>query len=114
MGARTADFFLSGASSCRLLALGSSIFTDIRSAKSPRRRTSSGSAPGMAFAWIYPEMIFLPQNAQCFDHAFHGKVRCPHHSAGQKQALDIIAAVKSDGQLRQFPRGKGSSADIIG
>ena len=54
MGDRMASLFLSGASRARLCSEGSSMLTESRSASRPSRQVSSGSAPGMALAWMYP------------------------------------------------------------
>ena len=60
------------------------------------------------------EAVFLPQNAQGFDHALHRGVRAAGHRAGQKQPFNIIAAVKADGQFGQFPRGKAGPGAVVG
>ena len=60
------------------------------------------------------EAVLLPQDAQRLDHQLHRAVGRTQHRARQKQALDIVAAVKADRQLCQLPRGKGSPRPVIG
>ena len=59
------------------------------------------------------ETVFLPQQAQRLDHPLHGGVRAAHHRTGQKQPLDIVAAIKPDGQLGQFPGREGGAGTVI-
>ena len=61
MGERMAVLALSGAKRARLCSEGSSMFTLSRSESRPSRWVSRGSAPGMAFAWIYPPKPYLEQ-----------------------------------------------------
>ena len=60
------------------------------------------------------KMVFLPQNAQRFDHQFHGAVRAAQYGAGQKQTFDVVAAVEADGQIGQLSGSKGGAGPIIG
>ena len=60
------------------------------------------------------EAVLLPQDAQRLDHQLHRAVGRTQHSTRQKQALDIVAAVKTDRQLCQLPRGKGSPRPVVG
>ena len=59
------------------------------------------------------ETVFLPQQAQCLNHALHGGVRAAHHRAGQKQPLDVVAAVKANGQFGQFTGREGGAGTVI-
>ena len=63
---------------------------------------------------ISVEPVFLPQQAQTLDHLFGGVVGAAQDAGGQEQALDIIAPVEPDGQLRQLPGGEGRPAGIVG
>ena len=63
---------------------------------------------------VTAEMMLPPQDAERFDHAFHGMIGGAEDRAGKKQPFNIISAVKADGELRQFPRLKGGTGNIVG
>ena len=63
---------------------------------------------------VAPEAVFTPQQPQHRQHPFGGVVRGAQHRAGQKQPLDVVAAVELHGQLCQFPGRKGGAGDIVG
>ncbi|OPZ58559.1 MAG: hypothetical protein BWY88_01001 [Synergistetes bacterium ADurb.Bin520] len=54
MGPKIPSRVLAGARRRSPASVGSSMLTLMRSARRPRRDTSSGEAPGMALAWMYP------------------------------------------------------------
>ena len=116
MGRRMAVFFLvRGQLPFRLASLGSSILTERRSASRPmllhQQRVRAGDGLGVDVA---VEVVFLPQDAQCLDHQLHRAVGRAQHRAGQEQPLNIVAAVKPDGQIGQFPRGKSRPRAVVG
>ena len=59
------------------------------------------------------EVVLIPQQPQGLEHPLGGVVRVYQHRTGQKQPLDVVAAVEFDGQLGQLPRRKGRAGDII-
>ena len=63
---------------------------------------------------VAPEAVFTPQQPQHRQHPLGGVVRGAQHRAGQKQPLDVVAAVELHGQLCQFPGRKGGAGDIVG
>ena len=63
---------------------------------------------------IAPKAVFAPQQPQHRQHPLGGVVRGAQHCAGQKQPLDVIAAVEFHGQLCQLPGRKGGAGDIVG
>ena len=106
-GGQDAGRPLSGASRARLLALGSSMLTLSRSASRPSCWVRRGSAPGMAFGVdIAAEAIILAEQAQCLDHPLGGIIRVPQHGGGEKEPLNIVAAVELDGEFGQLPGSK--------
>ncbi len=60
------------------------------------------------------EPVVIAQKVQAADHALGGIVRANQHAGGQEQTLDIVPAVKLDGQLRQLLRGEHRPAGIVG
>ena len=76
-----------------------------------QRRVRPGNGLGVDVA---PEVIFVPQQLQCFNHQFSGVVGTDEHRAGQKQTLDVVAPVELDGQLRQLPGGEGGPGQVVG
>ena len=76
-----------------------------------QQRIGSGNGLGMDVA---VEMVLLPQDAQRLDHQFHGAVGGAQHRTGQKQPLDVVAAVKTDGQVGQFPGREGGPGTVVG
>ena len=63
---------------------------------------------------IAAKAIFLPQDAQRFDHALTGVIRIFDHTGAQKQPLNIVAFIKMDRQLRKFFGREGCTRHIIG
>lgn len=63
---------------------------------------------------VAPKAVFAPQQPQHRQHPLGGVVRGAQHRAGQKQPLDVVAAVELHGQLCQFPGRKGGAGDIVG
>ena len=63
---------------------------------------------------IAPKAVFAPQQPQHRQHPLGGVVRGAQHRTGQKQTLDVIAAVELHGQLCQLPGRKGGAGDIVG
>ena len=59
------------------------------------------------------EAVFMAQDRQTADHAFHGVIRILDHAGGKKEALDIIAAEKADGEFRQFPGREDGPGHIV-
>ena len=59
------------------------------------------------------KMIFCPQFIQSLIQKLHGNIRTDHNSGTQKQSLDIIAPIKSDGQITDLLRSKGSPRNVI-
>ena len=109
MGARMAAWLLSGASRARLLALGSSMLTLSRSASRPSCWVRRGSAPGNGLGVdIAAEAVILAEQAQCLDHPLGGIIRVPQHGGGEKEPLNIVAAVELDGEFGQLPGSEGS------
>ena len=90
----------------RLVSLGSSMLTERRSASRPRRSMSSGSARGWLGVDVAVEAVFLPQDAQSFDHALMVASGLPSTALDRKRPLYIIAAVEADRELGQLPRVK--------
>ena len=73
-------------------------------------RRCAGDGFGMD---IPVEAILLSQDPQALDHPFGGVIRASQHAGGEEQPLDIVAAVKADGQLRQLPWCEGRPAGIV-
>ena len=63
---------------------------------------------------ITVKMVFLPQDAQGLQHELAGVVGIVDHRAGQKQSLDVVAAVKLHGQIGQLPGREGSAPGVVG
>ena len=62
---------------------------------------------------VSAKAVFLAQQPQRGEHAFAGVIRVLHHGGAQKQALDVIALVEFDGQLRQFARGERGARNVV-
>ena len=73
-------------------------------------RGCAGDGLGMDIA---VEAVFLPQDPQRLDHSQSGVVRAFQNTAGEKQTLDIITAVKLNGQIGQFLGGEGGAPGVI-
>ena len=63
---------------------------------------------------IAVEMIFLPQNAQRLDHAFHRIIRRTDDRTGKEKPFNVITLIKADCQFCKLPRGKGRTGYIVG
>ena len=63
---------------------------------------------------VTAETIVFPQNPQGLNHQFGGVVRILEDRRRQKQPFDVVAAVKSHGQLTQLLRSESRSGYIIG
>ena len=63
---------------------------------------------------VAPKAVFAPQQPQHRQHPLGGVVRGAQHRTGQKQPLDVVAAVEFHGQLCQLPGRKGGAGDIVG
>ena len=62
---------------------------------------------------IAVKTVLMAQNTQRLDHQFHSVVGGFDSSAGQKQPLNIIAPIKPNGQIGQFPGGKSRTRPIV-
>ena len=62
---------------------------------------------------IAVKTVLMAQNTQRLDHQFHGVVGGFDYRAGQKQPLNIIALIKTNSQVSQFPGGKGRPRTIV-
>ena len=74
-------------------------------------RAGAGDGLGVDVA---AKAVFAPQQPQDRQHPLGGVVRGAQHRAGQKQPLDVVAAVELHGQLGQLPGRKGGAGDIVG
>ena len=74
-------------------------------------RAGAGDGLGVDVA---AKAVFAPQQPQHRQHPLGGVVRAAQHGAGQKQPLDVVAAVELHGQFGQLPGRKGSAGDIVG
>ena len=63
---------------------------------------------------IAAEAIILAEQAQCLDHPLGGIIRVPQHGGGEKEPLNIVAAVELDGEFGQLPGSKSSPGRIVG
>ena len=63
---------------------------------------------------VAPKAVFAPQQPKHRQHSLGGVVRGAQHRAGQKQPLDVVAAVEFHGQLCQLPGRKGGAGNIVG
>ncbi|MPN51070.1 hypothetical protein SDC9_198711 [bioreactor metagenome] len=62
---------------------------------------------------ISAEAVFLPQHAQGLDHQLGGAVRAAGHRGAEEKPLNIVAAVKGDGQLAKLPGCEGGPGRIV-
>ena len=75
----------------------------------------SGAGPGDGLGVdVAVELILPPEDAQSLQHQLAGVVGGAYHRAGQKQALDIVAAVKLHGEVGQLPGGEGGPFGVVG
>ena len=64
---------------------------------------------------VAPEVILPPQQPQDGEHPLGGVVRADEDGAGEKQPLNVVAAVKLHGQLGKLPGenvARGRSLDL--
>ena len=81
-------------------------------AAQPLDQGGAGAGDGLGVD-VAVEAVFLPQQPQHLDHPLGGVVGCAQHGAGQEQTLDVVAAVKGDGQIGQLPGGKGGPGQVV-
>ena len=63
---------------------------------------------------VAPEVILPPQQPQDGEHPLGGVVRADEDGAGEKQPLNVVAAVKLHGQLGKLPGGERRPGQIVG
>ena len=81
----------------------------------PQLLGKQGVGPGDGLGVdVAPKAVLLPQQAQTLDHPLGGVVRVPEDGGGEKEPLNVVAAVKAHGELTQFPGGEGGSGQVVG
>src|SRR5688572_22991049 len=61
---------------------------------------------------IAAELMLLPEDASDRDELLHRIVRAFDDARGEKQALDIIAAIEGEGELHDFLRREARATDV--
>ena len=59
------------------------------------------------------EAVLAAQQGKGLDHQLRRAVGGAEHGGGEKQALDVVAAIEADGQLSQLARRKGSAPYVV-
>ena len=62
---------------------------------------------------IAAKAVHRPEFPGNLHQKFHGIVRIPNHGGTQEQALDVVTAVKLDGQLDKLFGGKGGPGNVV-
>ena len=85
----------------------------VRQQAQPGHELLTGPRDGLGVD-IAVEPVVIAQKVQAADHPLSSVVRADQHAGGQEQSLDIVPAVKLDGQLRQLLRGEHRPACVVG
>ena len=74
-------------------------------------RVGAGDGLGVDVA---VKAVLFPQQPEGLDHGLGGAVGAAPHGGGEEQPLNVVAPVKADGELRQFPGGEGGAGQVVG